>query len=586
MRIKHITMDRFLKHKSLGPILFFAGITFIMTWPLGIHMRTQIIGSVGDNVYYVWLMGWFPKALFQYHINPLFVPFHNFPSGWSLAYTEITLANLVLGLPFTLMGGPIFGYNAALLLSFVLSGLIVYQFVFDITQDRPASLIAGMIFAFSPYRMAHINGHLPLMGTQWIVLHFLGMYHLLVKRDFSLKPILAAGIGLGLASLSSMYYLYMTLIMSLCFVGGYLVFINRRDMIRLNFWKRLLGAGITAFPFLLAALLPYLQLTKAGEANHRPFEEVDFWSASISDFFLPSPAHSLWGDWIARNFQAFSSAWVERYVYIGLITLLLMGFAIGSVKKREKAGQRRLVFWFLAMGLLSILLAMGTTLHWMNAPLLISPVPELLEKWYVTAHGSIPLPNYFLFKFLPFYNGMRVWERYGVYSILFASVLAGIGYSYLTISIKNKKWLLSVFVACALLIGIDFHIQPSLMVLKPRQVDLWLGSQPGNGSVAQFPIDQSNSPVYIYGSLFHNKPLLGMYFGAYLPANYKEMVPVLTNFPDPASVALLRQKNVEFIVLDTSKYPDWAKTWGTAKLLGLEQEVTLDNYLVLKVTKP
>jgi len=122
-----------------GPSLFFLGITILMTWPLGIHMRTQVIGSLGDNLYYVWLMGWFQKALFQYHINPFIVPFHITAIGWSLAYTEITIANNIIGLPFTIIGGAYIWLYVTLFLSFILSGLIVYQLSFDITNNRLAS---------------------------------------------------------------------------------------------------------------------------------------------------------------------------------------------------------------------------------------------------------------------------------------------------------------------------------------------------------------------------------------------------------------------------------------------------------------
>ncbi len=53
----------------------------------------QMIGQVGDNIYFVWMIGWFKKALFDLHVNPFNVWFLNYPEGWSLAYTEITRRN-------------------------------------------------------------------------------------------------------------------------------------------------------------------------------------------------------------------------------------------------------------------------------------------------------------------------------------------------------------------------------------------------------------------------------------------------------------------------------------------------------------
>ena len=157
-----------------GAILFFAGATILMTWPLAAHMSSAVIGWKGDNLYYVWLLGWVKNALSAGQ-NPLVVPFLNFPYGWNLAYTEITPVNNVMGLPFSLALNPVFAYNAVILLTYVLSGVFVYGWVVGMTQNRSAGLVAGALFAFSPYRVAHSYGHLPLMGTQWLVLHYAGL---------------------------------------------------------------------------------------------------------------------------------------------------------------------------------------------------------------------------------------------------------------------------------------------------------------------------------------------------------------------------------------------------------------------------
>ena len=112
------------------PLLFFSLLTILATWPLAAHLRTSVIGiNAGDNWYYVWLIGWFQKALFQYHQNPLIVQFQNYPLGWNLAYSEITLVNVVAALPASLLSGPILGYNFTILLTFILSGLFMFWWV-------------------------------------------------------------------------------------------------------------------------------------------------------------------------------------------------------------------------------------------------------------------------------------------------------------------------------------------------------------------------------------------------------------------------------------------------------------------------
>ena len=192
----------------MAAVLFFSICTILITWPLAAHLRTSVIGWPGDNWYYVWLIGWFQKAFFELKQNPLLVPLFNSPTGWSLAYAEITFSNVVIALPFSLMGGPVLGYNLVLLVSFVLSGFVVYRWIMSLTRSTAAGLVGGALFAFGPYRMAHAYGHLPLMGTQWLAVYFAGLYYLLQQRSVSWKYAGITGIGLGLAALSSLYYLF------------------------------------------------------------------------------------------------------------------------------------------------------------------------------------------------------------------------------------------------------------------------------------------------------------------------------------------------------------------------------------------
>ena len=141
--------------------LYFSLMTIVMTWPLILKMQNQMVGQIGDNIYFVWMIGWMKKALFELHVNPFNVWFLNYPEGWNMAYTEITPAQLLLALPFSFVSSPTFAYNAAMLLTFVLSGMGMYLWIRRLTGRVDAGLIAGTIFAFIPYRFAHfLIGHL------------------------------------------------------------------------------------------------------------------------------------------------------------------------------------------------------------------------------------------------------------------------------------------------------------------------------------------------------------------------------------------------------------------------------------------
>ena len=281
--------------------LYFVLLAIVMTWPLAQRMGSAFVGQIGDNLYFVWLIEWIRKAIFELHVSPVYVPFLNYPDGWSLAYTEITPAMIAIALPASLLGGSFFGYNFALLASFVLSGIAMYIWIHHLTGSKGAALVAGTIFACLPYRMAHfLIGHLNLSGTQWFPLYFMGLYDLLRQpltraRVGAWKPVLLAGISLGLIALTSQYYLYMTVLVSAIFAGVYLLRTEHRAAWVRAVWKPFAGFGVVALPLVLVSVLPFFQLSRAGDMPDRTISYVRMYSASPTDFLLPSTDHFLWG---------------------------------------------------------------------------------------------------------------------------------------------------------------------------------------------------------------------------------------------------------------------------------------------------
>jgi hypothetical protein len=71
------------------------------------------------------------------------------------------------------------------------------------------------------------------------------------------------------------------------------------------FKQRRFWAGGAIFAAVAALLiLPFLPpyLTAASDPLTRPpLENVNFWSASPTDYLMPNPFHPLWGRWIEQN---------------------------------------------------------------------------------------------------------------------------------------------------------------------------------------------------------------------------------------------------------------------------------------------
>jgi len=556
----------------LWVIVYFIFMTVLMTWPLVTRMGESLVGQVGDNIYFVWMIGWLKKAVFELHVNPFNVWFLNYPEGWNLAYTEITPAMILIAIPFAFLNGPTFAYNMAMMLTFVLSGLGMFLWVRALTGRTAPALIAGTIFAFIPYHFAHfLIGHLNLSGTQWLPLYFWGFLDVLRLKHPSWKPVILAGVSLGLIGLTSQYYLYMGFLVSGFLTLTYLIFFDRSQWRNRNFWKGMGEMAIVSLPLIILAIAPYVSLNQQGGLPDRNLSIVRMYSASPTDFVIPSTDHFLWGRWIGNHFNR--EMWVEGTLYVGAVSGIL---GLLALIYRKKTGQGRLVWLMFLGGAFAFLLAMGTDLHWLGEPITIHR-PDFLSAWIRREEIPILLPGYFLFLYFPFYAKLRAFMRFGIFVLVFSSALAGLGAAWLlerltgTLNpsiasftqrhfkvIAGERWRAILVVSLLGLVILDFYPGPyqEFTQVKGRPVDTWLAVQPGKGAVIQFPFIEGEDQDQTFYTLIHGKPFIGGFFNAFPPPQYLRIRPIMENFPDMRSIALLGELGVQYVLVDRKAYPE------------------------------
>ena len=547
----------------------YAAAAILFTWPLLPSINSGLIGYPGDNLYFLWVIGWFQKAVLELQVSPLLVPSLNYPAGYSLAYNEFTPASVLLAWPVTMLAGPVVGYNVDILMSFVLSGLGVYWWSRRLTQAYAASIIAGFAFAFGGYRLFHISGHLNLMGTQWLPLYFMSLDRLLRSKRWSARRGVVTALFLGLIALTSQYYLYMTVMLSLVYIMGYLWIVERTAWRRAHWWQNAVTLALAALPLLAVAEGPYLQLASLGGMELNTSEVRRLFSASLTDFLIPSLRHPLWG-WIANGYPRIG----ENQLYLGMTTIALAAFALWKRSVRLTPRSSTLLIAF--AGACAFVLASGTELHWMGQQVEID-VPSFLQGLHPFSRTFIPLPGYFLFKYLPFYGLMRVWMRYGILVSMFVSLLAGIGGAWLfeRVSQGRRPALLA---ALLIILAVELYLNESITGVARRPVDDWLAAQPGQGAVAALPIDQAlNHPELVYYLQTTGKPFVGGYFGAFQSPQFRRIQPALKQFPDAGSIDVLRQLGVQYVLLNAAAYPDIQKTRLAITALGMRLLVSLDG---------
>ena len=183
-----------------------------------------------------------------------------YPEPLTLAYSEHLFAQAVQILPvYALTGNIILSYNLLFLSTFVLSGLGMFLFVRDITGSARAGLVAGLIYAFAPYRVPQFS-HLQVISSQWMPFVLYGLRRYFVTRRT--QALVGAGAALVAQNLSNGYFL----LFFAPFVLAYALFeiATRKLWTDVRVWVGLSATAIVVTAVTLPFLLPYLELRRLG----------------------------------------------------------------------------------------------------------------------------------------------------------------------------------------------------------------------------------------------------------------------------------------------------------------------------------
>jgi len=559
--------------------IYFVLLAILFTYPLITMMSSRIIGQPGDNIYYAWVVGWVKKAVFDLQVNPLNVWFLNYPEGWNLAYTEIAPVQVLIALPFALIVNPFFGYNISMLSTYVLSGIFMFLWIKSLTGKTSVALIVGSAFATLPYHQAHfLAGHLNIAGIQWFPLYFWGLFEILKPEPVKhkVKFSLVAGAALGLIGLTSMYYLYMTALVTLVVFVINLFFI-RKKVFRWQYWSSFLWMGLMALPFIALALWPFLALENQVSMPVRDISVARMLAASASpiDYILPSTDHFAVGSWVNQHFNR--QMWIENTLYLGFIPLIFAVIGGIDLKKTD----RRITFLVLAAILFAWLLSLGLDLF-LNGERLQVQMSGFLAKLLNRTETYIPLPGLLLYKSLPFYDRMRSFARFGIFVMLFVQVFMAYGLSYAWENIRSRTGRAALTLLLLLAVLAEFYpgSYDRSFSAEGRPVEAWLAGQEGGGAVIQFPFEQVEDQDLVYATLIHGKPFVGGAFSSFPPKQYQEIKPVMQYFPDAASVDLLDKLDVTYVLADAGYYSKDAEFISACEALGLEYVDTIGEELV------
>jgi len=198
----------------LAAATLFLLLVFAQTWPLARHIVTALPGrGAGDNVTFAWNIWWMRHV----GANPfrfLQSEFLFFPFGASLILHTHTMLNAFVGATALQRVGIVEAQNVLVLASMTLNAVTSYALAFDTTRHRPASILAAVVFAGSPYFSAHVEGHFNLIAG-WVI----PLWLLLAKRSVKSGKIVdavIAGIALAVVAYTDYYYVVFAMAVAIC----------------------------------------------------------------------------------------------------------------------------------------------------------------------------------------------------------------------------------------------------------------------------------------------------------------------------------------------------------------------------------
>jgi hypothetical protein len=552
----------------------------LLTYPLVYHLTTAIAGPPGDNYDFLWRQEWFARALFDRRLSPFHTDTFYYPFGYDLALGPMSLAQVFLSLPLTMVAGHTLSYNAVSLLSFVMAGFGAYLLVLWLTRSPIAGMVGGVIFAFCPARVSALTaGWFNVLGTMWLPYAALCLELMLDKRH--VRWGIAAAAFCTLILFSDWYNLPMLGAV----VAVYLLYRLRPWSMHIR--SRALRRTLVAFlGIVVLSAVASLGLTRPlwQEAMRLPaysMPYLDSIAPSLDYFLVPYAERTLLGG-TPIPYDAYLAS---LPVYVGVLTLALA--AVGYRTRQDRATRS-----FAWMAVVALVLALGPRLRWSGEPVII-PVPDQVEKVFTagmrllaTRLALTPMPSYYALRapntiyvplpalllqlFVPLLSRMRFWSRLSFVLCLALAVLAGIGVASLLARVEHcsnswcsarrshgdaAKWALGSTIAVFLFL--EFAALPYRMgysEARPRPVDEWLAQQEGDFAIAEFPYEKQLTAAYLfYCTVFHGKKLCS---GSqpFAPEGHRLARALLYAFPSEATVELLRTWGPKYVLVGSREY--------------------------------
>lgn len=499
----------------------YTALTLVYLRPIWRVGGDHLAPSLADPLFNLYVLKWSAHQI-GLGLPDLWNANQFYPTQGSLALSDHLLGPAAL---LALFSNAIAGYNFLFFTSFVASALAVCWVMRRAGLSWTAALLAGWMFAFSPFRLAHLS-HLQLLIAQWMPLTLWFWDRLLAER--TLKN---AGLFLLFYLLhvtGGCYLAYMIHFPMLALLINRIA-TEKREIFSLRSLKLLVPVGVIAGAVLLALFLPYARISKA-QGLARTDEEVRQFGATPASYVTPA-RNSLYlspeAKWFLRRKLGVRLPLVfqpERVLFAGVLPTLL--FLVGTVSRWRRRRERPADPWERGLAFAG-LLSFALTFSLVYAPLM---------------------------RVVPGMSGMRVPARFYVFVSLAVAYFAGRGVDSLRERLARPWTRAALAAGLGILLAVELMPLPLRWEPLPREEELpaiyrWIAREPSVKAIVELPIyTDARETRYLYFSTLHWKPLANGFSG-YFPESHRRLTETIRILPDQNGLDLLRELWISHIVI-------------------------------------
>jgi hypothetical protein len=551
-------------------------LTLAYTWPLPVHLAHGVAHDSGDPILNAWILWWSTQAL------PLTDHWWNapafYPATGVLAFSEHLLGLAPIAAPLIAITHlPLLGYNVALIATFVLSALGAHFLAYTLTRRHDAAFVAGLAYAFAPYRLAQLP-HIQVLSSYWAPVCLAALHK--SDRDGRVRwAILASGAWL-LQALSCGYYFFFLSVLLVFWILWFAV--GRWPLRRILV---LAAAFAVATIVLMPVLHGYKVILQDTYGMSRSLQEIQSYSADIAGLLYGTDELLVWG-WVhvvhraeSNLFPGITIAWlvllalrqsrpfagaetspfVRRMRAILAITFVLLLIAtivpiVYGTWRLTIAGVRLVS---IARADKPVTLAVFAGLAWM------STLPRIRAAWqrrsalafyllaafamWVFALGPDPTlldmralyqaPYGWLMR-LPGFDGLRVPARFWMMSLVCLSVVAGLAISRVSTAMRRRTLAIAT-------LGLLLDGWPRQFTVLPAPE---LRRAPvGADTRLDLPVSDDRDALALYQQPFDPIPLINGFSGYGAP-HYYAMRVMLTQHDPRILLALTANRSLGVLI--------------------------------------